>query len=49
MFIAKELVPLSFVEAPFLRRLILSLNPHVSFPFKHQLMDDIVATLALGL
>ncbi len=46
MFIAKELVALSFVEVPFLRRLILSLNPHVSFPFERQLMNDILLKLA---
>ncbi len=35
LFIAKELMFLSFVEAPFLRRLILRQNPCVSFPLKH--------------
>ncbi len=46
MFIAKELVALSFVEVSFLRRLILSLNPRVSFPSEHQLMNDILLKLA---
>jgi hypothetical protein len=44
LFIAKELVPLSFVEAPFFRRLILRQNPCVSFPSRHQLMNDILMT-----
>jgi len=43
LFIAKELVHLSFVEVPFLRRLILRQNPCVSFPSRHQLMNDILA------
>jgi hypothetical protein len=43
LFIVKEFVPLSFVEAPFLRRLILSLNHCVSFPSKRQLMNDILS------
>jgi hypothetical protein len=34
LFIAKELVSLFFVEAPFLKRLILKQNPHLNFPFK---------------
>jgi hypothetical protein len=45
MFIAKELVALSFVEVPFLRRLILSLNPRVSFPSGRQLMNGILLKL----
>jgi hypothetical protein len=32
LFIAKELVPLSFVEAPFFQRLILRQNPRFNFP-----------------
>jgi hypothetical protein len=46
MFIVKELVPLFFVEAPFLRRLILKRNPHVIFPSRHQLMNHILLRLA---
>jgi hypothetical protein len=34
LFIAKELVPLSFVEAPFFWRLVLKQNPHLNFPCK---------------
>jgi len=34
LFIVKELVPLSFVEAPFFWRLILKQNPHFNFPSK---------------
>jgi len=32
LFIAKELVPLSFVEAPFFQRLVLRQNFHLNFP-----------------
>ncbi len=32
LFIVKELVPLSFVEAPFFWRLVLRQNPHLNFP-----------------
>jgi hypothetical protein len=46
LFIAKELVPLSFVELPFLRRWISRQNPHVSFPSRHQLMNGIPLRLA---
>lgn len=42
LFIAKELVSLFFVEAPFLKRLILKQNPHLNFPFKWVLVNDIL-------
>jgi len=45
LFIAKKLIPLSFVESPFLRRLLLKQNPHVSFPSMHQLMNEILPRL----
>jgi hypothetical protein len=32
LFIAKELVPLSFVEVPFFWRLVLKQNFHLNFP-----------------
>jgi hypothetical protein len=32
LFIAKELMSLSFVKAPFFRRLILKQNPSLNFP-----------------
>jgi hypothetical protein len=47
LFIVKELVLLPFVEAPFLKRLILKQNPRVSFPSRHQLMNHILATCKL--
>ncbi len=34
LFIAKELVSLSFVEAPFFKKLILNRNPHLNFPLR---------------
>jgi hypothetical protein len=46
LFIVKELVPLSFVEAPFLRTLIFKQNPHFFFPSRHQLMNHILLKLA---
>ncbi len=38
LFIAKELVPLSFVEAPFFWRLVLKQNPHLNFPSRQVLV-----------
>ncbi len=38
LFIAKELMPLSFVEAPFFRRLVLRQNPHLNFPSRRVLV-----------
>jgi hypothetical protein len=34
LLITKELVPLSFVEAPFFRKLVLTQNLHFNFPSK---------------
>ncbi len=34
LLITKELVPLSFVEAPFFRKLVLKQNFHLNFPSK---------------
>lgn len=46
LFIAKELMSLSFVEAPFFRRLILKQNPHFNFPSKQVLVNDILQNMA---
>jgi hypothetical protein len=46
MLIAKELVPLSLVEAPFFRRLVLRQNPRLSFPSKQKLRHDILLRIA---
>ncbi len=46
MLIAKELVPLSFVEAPFFRRLVLRKSLWLIFPFKQKLRHDILLGIA---
>jgi uncharacterized membrane protein YqhA len=45
LFITKELVPLSFVELPFLGRLILGYNLHVKFPLRCTLMHETLPNL----
>ncbi len=40
LFIAKELVPLSFVEALFFRRLVMRQNPCVVFLSRRALVND---------
>jgi hypothetical protein len=46
LFITKEFMPLSFVEAPFFRRLILRQNPQLNFPlwqkFKNNFLPMII-------
>ncbi len=42
LFIAKELMSLSFVEAPFFNGLILKQNPHFNFPLRRILVNDIL-------
>ncbi len=42
LFIAKELVPLSFVEAPFFRRLILKYNPRLNFPSRQKFRNELL-------
>ncbi len=46
LFIAKELVPLSFVEGPFFRRLFLRQNPWLTFPSRQKLKHDILPRIA---
>jgi len=46
LFIAKELVPLSFVEALFFRRLLMRQNPCVVFPSRRALVNDNLPRLA---
>jgi len=45
LLITKKLVHLSFVEAPFLRWLILKQSPWLVFPSIHQLMNEILPRL----
>ncbi len=45
MFIAKKLM-LSFVEAPFLKKLILKQNPCINFPSRRILVNDILPRMA---
>jgi hypothetical protein len=42
LFIAKELVPLSFTETPFFWRLVLKQNPHLNFPCRRVLVNEIL-------
>jgi hypothetical protein len=42
LFIAKELVPLSFVETPFFWKVVLKQNPHLNFPSKRMLVNEIL-------
>jgi hypothetical protein len=42
LFIAKKLVPLSFVETPFFWRLVLKQNPHLNFPCRRVLVNEIL-------
>ncbi len=42
LFIVKELVPLSFVEAPFFRRLILRQHPCFNFPSSWVLINEVL-------
>jgi len=42
LFIAKELVPLSFVKAPFFRRLILKYNPRLNFPSRQKFRNELL-------
>jgi len=42
LFIAKELMPLSFVEVPFFQRLVLRQNPHFNFPSRWVLINEIL-------
>jgi hypothetical protein len=42
LLIAKEFVPLSFVEAPFFRRLVLRQNPQLTFPSTQKLRHDLL-------
>jgi hypothetical protein len=42
LLIAKELVPLSFVETPFFQRLVLKQNPHLNFPSRQVLVNEIL-------
>jgi hypothetical protein len=42
LFIAKELLPLSFVETPFFRRLVFKQNPHLNFPSMEVLVNEIL-------
>jgi hypothetical protein len=44
--IAKELVPLSFVEVPFFRRLVMRQNPCLVFPSRQALLNNILPRLA---
>ncbi len=46
LFIAKELIPLSFFKAPFFKRLFLKQNGHLNFPFRHFLVNDILPWVA---
>jgi hypothetical protein len=46
LFIAKELVSLSFVEAPFFKKLILKQNPCIIFPSRQVLVNDILPRTA---
>jgi hypothetical protein len=39
-------VPLSFVEAPFFRRLVLKQNPWLTFPFRQKLRHYILPRIA---
>jgi hypothetical protein len=42
LFIAKELISLSFVNVPFFRKLILKQNPCLNFPLRQVLVNDIL-------
>jgi len=42
LFITKELVPLSFVETPVFRRLVLKQNPRFNFPSMRVLITEIL-------
>jgi hypothetical protein len=42
LLITKVLVPLSFVEATFFRRLIIRQNPRLTFPSRQKLKHDIL-------
>jgi hypothetical protein len=44
LFIVKDLVPLSFVKAPFFQRLILRQNPCFNFPFSRVLVNEVLLT-----
>jgi hypothetical protein len=42
LFIAKELVPLSFVEAPLFKKLFLKQNLHLNFSSRQTLVNEIL-------